>query len=137
MFWKFIQCIVYWEKTTNVKKISSDRINVTKNPLFFLSGAPTHHILTLNSWYIYELKHKAHLSKSVCGIFHFLFRLVLLNFIFLFNIILFKMIPGWFLCCNKKFEISMISVWVRVPQHWPGEERFKLRKSKFWECFSQ
>ena len=28
---------------------------------------------------LYELKHKAHLSKTVRGIFHFLFRLVLIK----------------------------------------------------------
>ena len=31
-----------------LKKCSSDKINVTKNALFFLSKAPTHHSFTFN-----------------------------------------------------------------------------------------
>ena len=49
----------------NVQKNPSDKINVTKNALFFLSRAPTHHSFTFNL-------HKVCLSKTVCGIFHFL-----------------------------------------------------------------
>ena len=52
-----------------LKKISSDEINGTKNALFFLSRAPTHHSFTFNLRFIYELKHKVRLSKTVCGIF--------------------------------------------------------------------
>ena len=44
------------------------------------------------------------------------------------------LLPGlWFLSCNKKFQNSMISAWVGVPQNWPGGKFFKPRKSKFWE----
>ena len=43
---------------------------------FFLSRALTHQIFTLNSEFLYELKHKVHLSKSVYGIFHFHVRFV-------------------------------------------------------------
>ena len=46
----------------------------TKNAYFFLSRAPTHHSFTFNLQFLYELKHKVHLSETVCGIFHFRFR---------------------------------------------------------------
>ena len=55
------------------------KINVTKNALFFLSRAPTHHSFTFNLQFLYELKHKVHLSETVCGIFHFRFRLALIK----------------------------------------------------------
>ena len=54
-----------------LKKFSSEKINVTKNTLIFLSRTPTHHSFTFNSQLLYELKHMVHLSKTVCGIFHF------------------------------------------------------------------
>ena len=60
----------------NVKKFLSDKINVTKNSLFLLWRASTHHKFTFNLQFLYELKHMGHLSKTVCGIFHFRFRLV-------------------------------------------------------------
>ena len=50
-------------------------MNVTKNTFFFLSRALTHYNFTLNSRALYELKRKVCPSKSVCGIFHFWFRL--------------------------------------------------------------
>ena len=62
-----------------LKKFPSDKINVTKNALFFLSRTPTRHSFTFNSQFLYELKHKVHLSKTVCGILHFQFRLVIIK----------------------------------------------------------
>ena len=62
-----------------LEKFPSDEKNVTKNSLFFLSQAPTHHSFTFNSRFLYELKHKVHLSKTVCGIFHFRIRLVFIR----------------------------------------------------------
>ena len=59
-----------------LKNIPSDKINGTKNALFFLSRAPTHHGFTFNLRFLYELKHKACLSKTVCGISHFRIRFV-------------------------------------------------------------
>ena len=47
------------------KKFPSGNISVTKNALFFISRAPTHHSFTFNSQFPYELKHKNRLSKSV------------------------------------------------------------------------
>ena len=62
-----------------LKKFSSDKINGTKNAIFFLSRAPTHHSFTFNLRFLYELKHKVRLSKTVCGIFHFRFGSVFIK----------------------------------------------------------
>ena len=64
IFWKCIQYTTHWDKT-NFKKIPSDKINVTKNAHFFLSGAPTHYVFTFNLRSLYELKHKVRFSKTV------------------------------------------------------------------------
>ena len=58
------------------KKCPSDKINGTKNASFFLSRVPTHHGFTFS---LRELKHKARLSKTVSGIFHFRFRFVFIK----------------------------------------------------------
>ena len=60
-----------------LKEFSSDKRNGTKNPLFFLLRAPTHHSFTFNLQFLYELK--VHLSKSVCGVFHFRFRFIFIK----------------------------------------------------------
>ena len=62
-----------------LKKIPSDKINGTKNALFFLSRAPTHHSFTFNLQILYGLKHKVRFSKTVCGIFHFRLRFVFIK----------------------------------------------------------
>ena len=63
-----------------LKKFPSDKINGTKNALFFLSRAPTHHSFTFNLRFLYELKHKVRFSKTVsCEIFHFRFRFVFIK----------------------------------------------------------
>ena len=49
---------------------------------FFLSRAPTHHSFTFNLQFLYELKHKVRLSKTVCGIFHFRFGFVFVKVYF-------------------------------------------------------
>ena len=79
IFWKFIQYTIHWDKIKMLKKFLLDKINVTKNALFFLSRAQTHHSFAYNSRFLCELKHKARLSKTVCGIFHFSFRLVFIK----------------------------------------------------------
>ena len=68
-----------------LKEFPADKINVTKNALFFLLRAPTHHSFTFNSQLLYELKHKVHLSKTVCGIFYFRFRLVFIKIYIFFS----------------------------------------------------
>ena len=62
-----------------LKKFPSDKINVTKNALFFLSRAPTHHSFTFNSQFLYKLKHNAHLFETACGIFHFRIHVVFIK----------------------------------------------------------
>ena len=62
-----------------LKNFPSDKINGTKDALFFLSQAPTHHSFTFDSKFLYELKHKIRLSKGVWGIFHFRFRFVFIK----------------------------------------------------------
>ena len=59
-----------------LKKFPSDKIDGTKDALCSLSRAPTHHSFTFNLRFLYELKHKVCLSKTVCGIFQFRFRFV-------------------------------------------------------------
>ena len=125
IFWKCIQYIIHWDKTQIINKFPSDKINSTKNGLFFLPRAPTHHSFTFHLRFLYELKHKFRLSKTVWGIFHFQFRFVFIKvYIFvqqnawtllLWNVISpFKiniieklhtvLLPDlWFLSYNKKF----------------------------------
>ena len=63
----------------NAKIFTWKKINVTKDALFFLLRALAHHNFTFNLWFFYELKQKVRFSKSVCGIFHFWFRLVFIK----------------------------------------------------------
>ena len=79
IFWKFIQYTIHWDKTQMLQKFPSDKINGTKNALFFLSQAPSHHSFIFNYPFLYELKRKVCLSKSVCGIFHFQFCFVFIK----------------------------------------------------------
>ena len=62
-----------------LKKFPLDKINGTKDALFFLSRAPTHHSFTFNLRYLYELKHKVRLSKTMRRIFHFRLRFVFIK----------------------------------------------------------
>ena len=62
-----------------LKRFPWDKINGTKNALFFLLRAPTHHSFTFNWRLLYELKQKVCLSKTVCGVFHFRFRFVFIK----------------------------------------------------------
>ena len=45
-------------KNTNIKKFTSDKLNITKNENFFISQAPTHHSFIFNSTLLNDLKHK-------------------------------------------------------------------------------
>ena len=62
-----------------LKKFPSDKTNDTKNALFFFSRAPTHHSFTFNLRFLYKLKYKVRISKTVRGIFHFRFRSVFIK----------------------------------------------------------
>ena len=79
IFWKCIQYTIHWDKRRMSKKFPSDKINSTKNALFFLSRAPAHRNFTFNLRFLYELKHKVRLSKTLCGIFHFRFRFIFIK----------------------------------------------------------
>ena len=63
-----------------LKKFPSGKINGTKNIPFFILQAPTHHSFTFNLGFLYELKHKVRLLKTVFEIFHFRFRLEFIKF---------------------------------------------------------
>ena len=69
---------MHLDKTQILKKFPSNKINGTKNALSFLWRAPTHHSFTFNFLFLYELKHKVRLSKTVCGVFHFRFGFFLI-----------------------------------------------------------
>ena len=78
----FSECVfnaLYMEINTNVETNPSNKINATKNALFFHSRAPTHHSFTFNLRYLYDPKHKIRLSKNVFEIFHFQFRFVFIK----------------------------------------------------------
>ena len=76
-----------WHKSNILKKFPSEKINVTKNIIFFLSRAPPHQSFTYDSRFLHELKQKVYVSKIVCGIFHFCFRLIFIKiYIFRKNI---------------------------------------------------
>ena len=62
-----------------LKKVPSDKLHGTKNDLFFLSRGPTHHSFTFNLPFLYELKHKVRLFKTVVGIFDFRFLFVFIK----------------------------------------------------------
>ena len=68
-----------------LKKFPSEKINGTKNALFFLSRAPTHHSFTFNLRFLCELRHKLRLSNTVYGIFYLQYRFVFIKVYFLFN----------------------------------------------------
>ena len=66
----------HWDKTQILKKFPSGKINVTKNALFSFVRS------TWSQFYfqqfLYWAEAKGSLAKTVCGIFHFRFRLVFL-----------------------------------------------------------
>ena len=71
---------LYIEIKQMIKEFPSDKINVTKYALFFLFRELqliTVLLLICDSYV--NLKRKVHLSKSLFGIFHFRFRLVLIK----------------------------------------------------------
>ena len=86
IFWKCIQYIVHWDKTHILKRFSSDKINATKNVLFFLSRALTHHSFTFNLQVLYDLILKFLNCLKLSGRFSTLDSVsFILKFIFLFN----------------------------------------------------
>ena len=69
-----------------LKKIPLEKMNVTKNALFFLSQAPTYRSFTFDLRFLYELKHTRFDSLKLCvGFSIFDSVSFLLKFIFLFK----------------------------------------------------
>ena len=83
IFWKCIQYTIHSDKTQISKNSLRTKWAVQKCS-FFLSRAPTHYSFTFNLRFLNELKHKARLFTTVCGISHFWFPFVFIKFIFLF-----------------------------------------------------
>ena len=121
-----------------LKKFPSEEMNGTKNVRSFVSGAPTSFYWTsqsfsLNFQFLYKLKQQVRLLKIVFEIFHFQFLVFLLKFLFLFNkmhelfeekipfkikVIEKPLLPDlWFLSSYKKFNNSVISLWLGAPQN--------------------
>ena len=146
IFWKFIQ----YTKTEIKLKFSSDnKIFKKMHSLFF------HKLqLIFNSWFLYELKNKVHLSKTVCGILHVRFYFIFIKayifiqqkawVIWLWNVLIsFKitiiekshmvLIPYFWLL---SFKIRWYLCVLELPIKLPGDELFKLGKTKFWKLFS-
>ena len=65
-----------------LKKFPSDKINVTKNALFFLSQVAADHSFTFNLQFLSLLKHKVCLYKTVYGIFYFGFLIFIKVYVF-------------------------------------------------------
>ena len=129
---------MYIEMKQILKKFPSNRINSTKkNPLsFFAKLQPTQLItavllLIFNLKFLYELKHKPRLSKTMCGIlFGFYWSLCFCltkcmdsNKIIPFKIIITELekphtglLPGiWFLVARRSFKIQWLQEF-GVPQ---------------------
>ena len=153
MFWKFIQYTIHWDKTQMLKIFPSDKINITKMHFFsFLSSKLiTVLLLICNSYTDWSF----HLSKTLCGIFHFRFLFVFIKLYIFFHqkartltlkrhnsfhhksngkathsfvprLLIFKL--------QQEVQNSMISAWFGAPKNWPGDKLFKLSKQKFWVC---
>ena len=68
---KCIQYTMQSDITQILKKFSPCKMNGTKNAVIFLSWAPTHRSFTFDLRFLYQLKRKDRLFKTVCGIFYF------------------------------------------------------------------
>ena len=131
------------------KKFRSDKINGTKNAIFFLSLAQTHHTSAFNLRLLRGKAQCLSLSKTVFkSVFDSI--LLLLKFAFLFskmhgifwlqNVIIpfkikIKVTHGFqpkplFFCCNKKFSNSVISACIGTPQKL-GRGFYKFFKKYF------
>ena len=65
-----------------LRKFASDKINFTKNALFFLSQAQIHHSFPFNLRLLYKLKHEVSLSKNLWEIFQVRFYSVFISLYF-------------------------------------------------------
>ena len=125
IFWKCFQYTIHWEKTKMFKNFLSNKINGTKNALFFLLRATTQHSFTFNLKFLIWAEAQGSWLWNCVWDFQFWNSIsFLLKFWFFFNkmqtlwlqtvIIAFKiniiekphivlLSHLWLLSCNKKF----------------------------------
>ena len=75
IFWKFIQYTMRWDKLQILKKFPSNKVNSTKNVLYFLSWGPSQQVLLLICHWCMNWR-TTFVSLKLRHIFHFRFRLV-------------------------------------------------------------
>ena len=130
------------------KKTPPNKVNGTKNALFFLSRAPTQHSFAFNLQVLYKLKHKLCLFKSVFGILHLWFCFVFIkayilvqqntytldfkNVIIAFKIKIIKK-PYKAFSSTLSCKIKWCLCELELPKNWPGDKFFRLWKSNLWE----
>ena len=81
IFGKFLNCTLHWDNRNVKEKFPSPKKNVTKYILFYLLQDQFY----FNLRFLYELMQKTHLSKTMCGIFHFRFCLLFIEVYIFFN----------------------------------------------------
>ena len=75
IFWKFVKYTIHWDKTQMLKKkIFRQNKQYKKCPPFYFASS-----FIFNLQFLYELKQKVRLCKTVCGIFHFQFCFVFIK----------------------------------------------------------
>ena len=139
-----------------LEKLPSDKINGTKNALFFYRELQLIAVLLL-IWDCYMSWSTRFISVKLCvGFSIFDSVSISLKFILLFNkirglfdfkniTILFKtkiiqkphtvlLLDLWFLRWNIKFWNSMISMWVAAPQKWHGNNFLNLENWLTFLC---
>ena len=73
--------------------------------LFFLSRALDHQCFTFDSRFLYKLKHRVHLFKNMCRIFHFRFSLIFIKVYDLVHTLRLNAVPKRFL-----LRIGLVSI---------------------------
>ena len=118
-----------------LEQFQSEKINISKNAIFFLSQDATHHNLIFNSQFLYELKHIVRLSKRLLYS-HFRSRFVLLKFTYLFSKMhgLFDLIhntsrPLIFKLQQEVLKFNDIWMSWSTPKTEPEDEYFKFKKN--------
>ena len=85
IYWKFIQHAIHWDKTLMLKKLPLDKVNVTKNALFFFNELQLITVL-LSIHNFYRRWGTRFISLKLCvGFSIFDSVSFFLKFIFLFN----------------------------------------------------
>ena len=79
IFWRCVQYTTHWDKTQMSKKNYLDKINGQNKCSLFSFASSNSSQFTFCLRFLHELKHKVHLSKTVCGIFHCRFRFIFIK----------------------------------------------------------